>query len=54
MARRGHPLVLVARDEARLEAVAERLRRPPGKRWGYCLPTWWIGLNWIGSRSACK
>ncbi|WP_235737966.1 SDR family NAD(P)-dependent oxidoreductase [Nocardioides alcanivorans] len=26
LARRGHPLVLVARDEARLEAVAEQLR----------------------------
>src|ERR1700691_1643152 len=29
-ARRGHDLVLVARDEARLHALAERLRRETG------------------------
>jgi short-subunit dehydrogenase len=30
LARRGHPLVLVARDAARLEALAERLRSETG------------------------
>jgi short-subunit dehydrogenase len=29
-ARRGHDLVLVARDRARMEALAERLRRETG------------------------
>lgn len=31
LARRGHDLVLVARDEARLAALAERLRRETGR-----------------------
>ena len=31
-ARRGHDLVLVARDNARLELLAERLRREAGVR----------------------
>ena len=32
LARRGHDLVLVARDEARLAALAERLRRETGRK----------------------
>ena len=31
-ARRGHDLVLVARDRARMEALAERLRRASQRR----------------------
>lgn len=34
LAKRGHDLILVARDQARLEALAERLRSEAGRRVG--------------------
>jgi NAD(P)-dependent dehydrogenase (short-subunit alcohol dehydrogenase family) len=59
MARRGYDLILVARDEQRLQAVAERIRAGTGRR--FCARTSRAGkICWLlkeGSplmqRSAC-
>ena len=51
LARRGHDLILVARDEARLNALAARLRAETAARWTFWPRTWRRGRIYCESNT---
>ena len=53
LARRGHDLILVARDDTRLNALAARCVPRPAVLWKFWPRTWRRGRICCGSNTGC-